>query len=282
MAMLAGSAPYVVTPWGADVNLDMDRHIITGALSRISLRKAVLVICDAKFIKEKIVSWGVLSDRVKVIMFGVDFNRLNSSGQAVSGLRERYNLRNAPIIISTRLVTVIRDVETFVRAVPFVVKKIPSARFVAVGSGDERPRLEKMAKDGGYLDYIKFMGHVTESEMIQWLKTSDVYVSTSLTDAGLAASTAEAMACGLPVISTDNSENADWVHPGRGGYLYPNKDVEKLAEYIVLLLNNQQLCKRMGEYNRRMIEEKNNYALEMKKVEDAYLEVVKGRGGSYE
>jgi glycosyltransferase involved in cell wall biosynthesis len=56
-------------------------------------------------------------------------------------------------------------------------------------------------------DFVQFLGRIPHEAMPDLLTQADIYVSTSLSDAGISASTAEAMACGLPVIVTDTGEN---------------------------------------------------------------------------
>jgi len=107
------------------------------------------------------------------------------------------------------------------------------------------------------------------------LNNADIYVSTSLSDSGLAASTAEAMASGLPVIVSDSGDNRQWVDDNKGGFVIPLKSPEILAEKIIYLLKNKTLLKSFGEYNRKIIEERNNYHKEMGKMEKLYEEITK-------
>lgn len=274
LIMLSGFRPYVLTPWGTDINIDIDNSLVTRTFSGLSLKRASLVICDAQFVKAKLIQWGLNADNVEVVMFGVDLRRIPNEKRRSLTLIRDYDLDDSPIVISTRLLTKIRDVETFVRAIQLVKKVVSRVIFVIVGSGPEREYLEDLVRSNGIHDSVRFVGHVTEKEMIEWLCTSDIYVSTSLTDAGLAASTAEAMACGLPVITTDNSENGAWIHEGQGGFLYPNMDAEGLAKYIIRLLKDEDLWKKFGQYNRKMIEVSNNYDIEMGKVENLYLQLI--------
>ena len=98
----------------------------------------------------------------------------------------------------------------------------------------------------------------------------DVYVSTSLSDAGLAASTAEAMACELPVIVTDSGENNLWINDGKNGFLVPVKNPEAIARRLIDLLQNIDLRREFGSKGRDIICKKNDYCVEMKKVEFFY------------
>jgi glycosyltransferase involved in cell wall biosynthesis len=106
------------------------------------------------------------------------------------------------------------------------------------------------------------------------LASCDIYVSTSLSDAGISAATAEAMASGLPVVITDFGDNKKWVIDGENGFVIPIKDHRILAEKIVYLLHNKEERIKMGENGRQLIEEKNNYYKEMAKVEQIYSNLI--------
>jgi len=101
----------------------------------------------------------------------------------------------------------------------------------------------------------------------------DVYVSTSLSDAGIAASTAEAMACGLPVVITDSGENARWIEPGRNGFLVPLSEPGALAEKLLRLIDDPELRSRLGAAGRATIQERNDYQVEMAKMETLYQQI---------
>jgi glycosyltransferase involved in cell wall biosynthesis len=156
-----------------------------------------------------------------------------------------------------------------------VLKEAPETKFVIAGKGSEEKKLKELAKSLGVEDNVKFVGFIRNDELPQYLNTVDVYVSTSLSDAGIAASTAEAMACGLPVVITDVADNKKWVEDGVNGFLVPIKDPKSLAERIIYLLRNEDVRKRFGKINREIIEERNNYYKEMEKMEDIYKELIR-------
>ena len=111
---------------------------------------------------------------------------------------------------------------------------------------------------------------VEEDRMRRLLRASDVYVSTSKMDAGLAASTAEAMAVGLPVVQTHNSDNAYWTPNGEGGLLVANGDPVALSAAVIRLLGDVEERCRMGERNRQMVIKEYNMDTEMSRIENEY------------
>lgn len=275
MAMLAGFHPYVVTPWGTDILVDAKKSRWNRLLTSIALRRADLITCDARHMKDEMVCLGVNSDRIQIVMFGVDMNRFVVSPDAGIELKKRFGLDDSPIVLSTRTLTPIHDVATFVRAIPRIREVVPNAKFIIVSDGSERKKLEDMTEALGVTNAVRFPGYLEEDEMMRWLCSADVYLSTSLTDAGLASSTAEAMACGLPVVITDNGENRDWVIDGKGGYLVPNGASDILAERVICLLKDKNMRLKFGRVNRQIIEERNNYVTEMGRMEVMYEELAR-------
>jgi glycosyltransferase involved in cell wall biosynthesis len=82
------------------------------------------------------------------------------------------------------------------------------------------------------------------------------------------------MACGLPVVITNNADNRKWVTDNENGFLIPVKDPKALSEKIIYLLKNEDVRSRFGQINRKIIEERNNYYREMEKMERIYEQLV--------
>lgn len=269
LAMLSGFHPYVVTPWGSDVLVEAKGSRWRRLLTTKALRCADLITTDGQHIAEELVRWGVDEDKIKTVYFGTDVDRF-APGRKDRELIDRFSLDGRRLIASTRSLRAIHDVATLVWALPLVLRELQDVALVIIGDGPERRGLEGLAEAIGVSDRIRFVGHVEEQVMIEWLRTVDVYASASLSDAGLSASTAEAMACGLPVVVTDNSDNRRWVIEGVGGFLVPNSAPEALAERLLRLLKDEAMRRHFGAFNRRVIEERNNYAKEMERMEALY------------
>jgi len=270
LTMLAGFHPYVVTPWGTDILIDSKRSRWNCLITAMALRRADLITCDAYHIRDEMIHYGVPADKIRIVIFGVDITRFAPRTDDDAELREQYRLGESHIVISTRTLTPIHDVGTFVRAIPLIKQVFPNVSFIIVGDGSERKSLESFGESLGVVDSVRFIGYVEEDEMVRWLHVADVYVSTALADAGLAASTAEAMACELPVVVTDNADNKRWVEEGAGGFLIPMGEPEVLANRVVRLLKDREMRQEFGRFNRRVIEERNNYVTEMDRMETMY------------
>lgn len=273
MAWLSGFRPIIVTPWGDDVLIVIRQSSLDRFFTVRALRKAELVHCDGENMREVLVKLGVDPARIVIVTFGVDVKKF-APGAPPPAFLEKYGLAGRKIVVSTRTLNPVHNIESVVRAVPAVVAAVPDARFLIVAGGAEEEMLHELADSLGVRPAIAFTGRVEEEEMVTCLQAAHVYVSTSLSESGLASSTAEAMACGLPVINTDTGDIRDWIGDGDGGFVAPVKSPEFLAEKIIYLLRHEDERKQFGARNRAVIEERYNVYVEMKKMEGHYLKLV--------
>ncbi|MDO8519383.1 MAG: glycosyltransferase family 4 protein [Deltaproteobacteria bacterium] len=121
-----------------------------------------------------------------------------------------------------------------------------------VGDGPEEEGLKGLAKRLGIGDRIAFRGYLSEEEKYRELSQSDLFVLPSLHE-GLGLVYFEAMYCGLPIITTNNGGQTDFLEPETNALLVPPGDVQALAEAIQRALNDPAWRKRCGENNRQKI-----------------------------
>jgi L-malate glycosyltransferase len=276
LGALTGFHPCVVTAWGSEV-LIAAKSLLMKPLVRWVFQRSDLITCDAEHMREAMVKLGIEREEIRIIYFGTDVEKFQPRPKS-EALRRRLGASEAPLVISIRSLEPIYDVETLVRAVPLVLSVVPSTVFVIGGGGSEKEKLVQLAEELGISSQVRFVGQLPNEQLPEYLNTADIYVSTSLSDAGLAASTAEAMASGLPAIVTDSAENRLWVEEGKGGYVVPVRDPRTLAERMIILLQNPTTGKQWGDFNRSVIKERNNYYLEMGKMEKLYESLAEQHG----
>jgi glycosyltransferase involved in cell wall biosynthesis len=244
------------------------------------LRRADIITCDADHMVDAMVRLGADRGQIRIVYFGTDLTRFNE-GRRDAGLAAQLGFpANAPLVISLRALKPVYDVETFVRAAARVAREMPAARFVVVGDGPERQRLEALARELGVAEIVRFTGRLSDADLQRYTASATVYVSTSLSDAGLAASTSEAMACAVPVVITRFGNNGDWVQEGLTGSLFGLKDDEELARKVLALLKAPELARSVAVAGRKVIEERNNWHREMEKVERLYEHLIAEAAGS--
>lgn len=272
LASLVGFHPFVLTAWGSDI-LFAAKSTLKGSFVKYALKKADLITTDAEHIKKAIIGLKIKTAEIKIICFGIDVLKF-SPGEKDEQLRQELGVFGCPIVISLRSFEPVYNVETLIKAITLVLKEVPKAKFIIAGKGSEEEKLKKLVKDLEISESVRFVGWVSQDVLPQYYRTCDIYVSTSLSDAGIASSTAEAMACQLPCIITDFGDNKDWVKNNESGFLMPLKNYKFLAEKIIYLLKNPEKGLQMGKEGRKIIEEKNNYYREMEKMEKLYLNLM--------
>jgi glycosyltransferase involved in cell wall biosynthesis len=276
-AALSRVHPFVVTAWGSDVLVRPRESRFSKWMVKFVLRRADLITCDAEHLEHRMTELGAERERIKLIYFGVDTQKF-SPGKGDLKFKEKLQLEPSSLtIISLRNLSPIYDVESILRAIPLVRDAIPDSKFIIAGDGEQRNYLETLAKSLEVSDSIRFVGRIPNDALPGYLASSNIYVSTALSDAGLAASTAEAMACELPVVITDFGNNRNWVKDGEGGFVIPTKSPAILANKIVYLLKDEDVRKRFGKINRRVIEERNNYEKEMRSMEETYFQLMNNK-----
>ncbi|MFC1988439.1 glycosyltransferase family 4 protein [Chloroflexota bacterium] len=277
---LAGFHPLLIWPWGTDVLIDPKESVIMRYCVPFALKRADIIIYDGENMREAVVKMGVPAEKFEKILQGVDVNKFKNFKRDTK-LREELKLDDSPTVISTRRFGPSHDIVTIAEAIPLVLKHIPEAKFVFVGEGEQKESVVAKIKALKVLDATRFVGRVQNDDLPRYLSSSDVHVSTSVSDSGLSIATAEAMVCELPVIVTDFGDNRSWVEDGVNGFAIPPRDHHSLAKNIVYLLENEKIREEFGKRNKKIIEERNNYHIEMKKMDGIYRElIVKHKGPS--
>ena len=263
----------VMTPWGTDVLIDMKESAVNRFLSLRALRRSTVITVDAKHMEQKLVQFGVSQDKVKIIYFGTNTKEYVRIKKERSRIRKKYDiLESDTVVISTRTLNPIHDVFLTIKSIPLVLKENNNVKFIIASDGVEKSQMEEYVSKHNLSNHVIFPGYMTMPEMVAFLSASDIYVSSSKADAGLAASTAEAMSIGLPVVVSNNSENSFWV--SNSGLLFEDGDAKGIADGILNLASNPQLMKEFGDNGRDRISSDNDYKIQMNKVNDLYLSIV--------
>lgn len=270
--------PMVATPWGSDIILDANSWW-RRAIVRRTLHRSSIYTCDAQHMGPRLVEFGVDAKRIRFINFGIESERFTPLAatrfEKAGPVEPTERLADAtPLrVLSLRNLEPVYDVATLIHAAAILdSEKLPVAVSI-YGGGSLRAELEALVRERGLEHCVSFGGRYSHETLPGILEAAEVYVSTSTSDAGIAASTAEAMAAGLPVIVSDSGENAIWITDGVNGRLFQVGDAAALAK--ALAEASQSPAKRRGwaERGMRTVLDRNDYRTEMGKVESLYRSV---------
>nr|WP_321351985.1 glycosyltransferase [uncultured Methanoregula sp.] len=269
----SGFHPFVVSGWGDDVLIHPKKTVLSYLVS-LALRSADRITCDGENSFEAIQKLGIPREKILLITHGVDTKKF-SPGLRNPALFLNIFKNSWPVVTCIRGFNPIYDPETIIRAIPHVLKDAPEVNFLIGGKGYEEERMRALSDKLGIGQFIQFCGWIPHENLPPYLASSDIYVSASLSDGGVAVSSFEAMASGLPVVVTDIGDNRLWIKDNENGFIVPVRQPELLAERIVRLVRNPDLRKACGQVNRGLVEEKQDYYKEMEKVHVLYTDLVK-------
>ena len=272
LGVLSGFHPLVLSAWGSDILIDLKRYPLLKILTKYALWKADLVTCDSETLKKGVLELGTSVSKIKIVYDGIDTGQFNPQKRD-EGLKSRLGISGAPTVICIRRLRPVYNVEMLIKAIPAILKPIPEAKFIIGGDGELREYLQGLAGSLGVSSSIRFVGRIPHNELPEYLASSDVYVSTSLSDS-TSVSLQEAMACELAPVVTSLPANREWVTHEENGFIVPVGDSETLANKIEYLLTNAKVRDKFGKTCRKIITERAEHWKEMEKMGKMYKDLI--------
>jgi glycosyltransferase involved in cell wall biosynthesis len=191
---------------------------------------------------ERFVQWsGVAAARGFILPNCVDLSRFQPQ-QRDPALVSRYGLRSAIVMLTVGRLAAseqYKGVDEVMEAMPHLLRQFPALRYLVVGDGSDRPRLEAKARSSGLSDYIVFAGRIAEAEKVAHYNLADVYVMPSYGE-GFGIALIEAAACGIPVVGSAVDGSRDALLGGRLGRLVDPKKPDELVQAVTAAISNAQ------------------------------------------
>jgi len=224
--------------------------------------------------KHEMVAAGLSPNLISVIHNAIDTDTW-SPRHATSALRKELGLDQAcPVIGYVGRIMPEKDLETWLCAAALVAQRYPEARFVLVGEGRDGGtlgQLQHLATELGIAERVHFPGY--RAHLLPVYGSFDLFVLSSRRE-GLPNSVLEAMAVGLPVVTTDVAGTSELVLDSQTGYVVPQGDIDRLAHAMVTLVADKQLRQYMGQAGRERIERKFSFTHRLQRVEELYTRIL--------
>ncbi len=188
---------------------------------------------------------GVPAERIEVIYPGVDAAWYRPDDATPRAER--------PTFLYVGRLKRYKGVDIALRALWTVRRTRPDVTLEIAGQGDDRARLERMARAIGLGDAVRFLGFVPEDEKRRLLRRAWAVVFPSPKE-GWGISNVEAAACGTAALASDSPGLRESVRHGVTGYLVPHGDADALAERMLALAADPGLVARLGRAARAFAE----------------------------
>ncbi len=265
-AAFLGFRPLVMTAWGDDILIIPYCSKLLWHFTKITLKRADMIYAVSEDMAGKIISnFGISPEAVKVVPFGVDTEMFQPA--------TKEKVDDTIRVLSNRNFFDVYNIETLMHAIPLVIEKNKTIRFLIKGSGPQEGYLKKLADDLDIWEYVTFVGWTEYNEMPNYLHECDIYVSTAVSD-GTPVSVLEAMACQKPCIVTDVGGVKEWIEDGVSGCLIPMRSPCILAEKILELAEDPMKRKEFGKEAHGIIDRRGEWYNIMNEVKDDYKNLV--------
>ena len=207
------------------------------------------VVTTGEAIREHLIATlGLSPDAVVSVPTGADISRFHPGDRTAA--RARLGLADAGPIVG--IVATLRSWKGH----RFLVSamddpRLATARLVIVGDGPQDPALRKQAAASGVGGRIVFAGQ--QEDVVPWLHAFDVFVLPSTGNEGVPQALMQAMATGLPVVTTAVGAIPELVQDGETGLIVPPENTKALAEAICRALRDRALAQRIAETGRNHV-----------------------------
>jgi N-acetyl-alpha-D-glucosaminyl L-malate synthase BshA len=225
--------PIVCTLHGTDITL-VGKDASFEPVITFAINESDAVTAVSESLKNDTLEYFNIKREIKVIPNFIDIKFFD--GLKPNGIRDRYLPDGGRLIMHLSNFRKVKRVEDVALIFAKIQEKIPS-QLLIIGDGPERNNVEKMCRDLGIYNCIHFLGKTKKIE--QFLVNADLFILPSETESfGLAA--LEAMAAGVPVISTNTGGLPEVNKHGFSGYLSDVGDVDDMAKNAISILESEE------------------------------------------
>ena len=248
-------------------------------LSRQSSKAADRIVTVSNYLKDFTVRVeGIAKDKIVTIYHGLDLDDSYLGDKEHGALRREFGIDQGDVSVAAIVarLTEQKGHVYLLQAFADVIKIIPQAKLLVIGSGNLMEKLQTLACELGIRSNVIFTGF--RADACALMSQVDVVILPSLWE-GFGIVLLEAMAAMKPIVATRVSAIPEIVVDGVTGLLVPPRDPEALAEAIIALLQDQERAEAMGRAGQERVERHFSVERMVQQTEALYEELVRGKIG---
>jgi glycosyltransferase involved in cell wall biosynthesis len=227
------------------------------------LSEADRIIASSRFVRSRLIeAHGLDPPCVTVVPTGID-------AMAFTPVHAR-DRKRAPILLASGDLVPGNGIALLLRALPKLVRALPTLHCHVLGNGPEQPALARQAAALGLAGHVHFLGQPWQEAMPSFYADADLFVLPGNEPGDTAL--LQAAAAGLPIVAVDQGSNPEIVREGENGLLFDGGDPDELADLALLVLQNHSLARTMGHRGRAVAR-----AHDWGAISDRFLAVCDGR-----
>ncbi|TAJ14091.1 glycosyltransferase family 1 protein [Patescibacteria group bacterium] len=228
-------------------------------IERWVAKRALRVVVPSKYLGKIVVMWGIPNKKVSVIYNGIESLGDVGNKPVLRGLIKFHG----KLIVSIGRLVPWKGFDTLIALLPELQKTFPGVKLLIIGSGPDSEALERLAEEKGVAEDVIFTGALERDILIRYLRASDVFILNTSYE-GFSHLILEALAVGVPTITTKVGGNVEIIEHAKNGYLVQPNDTKGILQHTRALLSDATLRasivasakRRVKQFsNERMIEE---------------------------
>ena len=222
------------------------------------------IICVSAPSKEDIVKEFLVEDnKIEVILNGIDINRFVPSPS---------NLVKVNRIITTASADIpLKGLKYLIQALPEILKSFPKTTLTVIGKAPSNSEVSRLISNLDLKEIISFKSGISENEIVDLYHASEIAVIPSLYE-GFGFGAGEAMACGVPLISTHSGGLKEVV--GDCAIKILPSSADEIEKAVINLFNNQEKRKELSAKGRQRMETKFDWKIAASSYESSFQEVI--------
>jgi glycosyltransferase involved in cell wall biosynthesis len=247
--------PSVIWCIGSDINDFAKYNFLNNYLTKKCIEKSTLVLTTSKDLGNKVKKFSNKSIQVKTFYRGIDLSNFQNIPPRCSLLKElQLNPDKRYILFVGRLIYD-KGIYELAEAFDIVARRHTDFNLIVIGEEIEKEKLETKFKNYGVLHRVLFKGIIPHKEVAYYMRISDLLILPTWAE-GLPNVVMEAMATGLPVIASEVGGIPEVLENGVTGLSVPAKNVEKLTEAIIKMIEDKDLRENCIRNAKELIQEK--------------------------
>ena len=229
------------------------------------------IICVSKPSKEDVIEeFHVDPNRIEVILNGIDINTFNLSS---------FDKREENKIITTASADIpLKGLKYLVKALPKILRSFPKTTLNVIGKPPSNSEVSKLIEELKLSDVITFRSGISEKEIVDLYHSSELAVIPSLYE-GFGFGAGEAMACGIPLISTHSGGLEEVV--GDAALKILPSSAEEIEKAVIKLFNNPEDMRKLSIKGRQRMEEIFDWKIAASSYESSFKGVIESFNNEY-
>lgn len=230
-------APMALLVYGIDVWKPHSSRLVRRLLGKVSAFWSI-----SEFTRDRMIAWsGLPKEKFTILPNAIHLERYGP-GPKNPALEARYGLSGCKVIMMLGRLSAserYKGVDEVLEAMPRLLEREPTLKFLVAGDGDDRPRLEDKARKLGLADRVVFAGFVAEGEKADVFRLADAFVMPGRGE-GFGFVFLEALACGVPVVGSAIDGSREALRQGLLGRLANPDDPDDIIDSVLSLLGARQ------------------------------------------